>query len=580
MGKQDDVKEDADVGFGLSTASSCAANSNVTESITAQNTEILKVVEVNKEEVVSGFNITDGVKVTNLTDCDVILSSCNAEKPVSTTVSVTCPIETEVCTVDPKINLSQNDLETRQSEVEAKVGLSQIGEEEDDEICQNLTEASALVRPVEKFVLSTKVVGQSISFSKDKTLLEEDRNRKVSFSLKGGKGLRFESFDGKSVGSPVTKHSSEHQKQTSNMGGEKMVHGGNLGRSRLPSKESEENQGGKFGKRGSGEYIVYGGSIGRKSSLDGNVSLPNTGSEDNLSVASQLTTKTPKTGRFGSTGSGEWRVYGGSTGSSGGGTERVRVSTSSRKIISTPGNQIGSEGKISSSGNGLWRSSSLGSADKLSSSGSGGKISSSSGSHMISTSGRFTSTGSGEWKPVYSSASGRRSSSGSVGQSGRGKIRHRAHSPGEKRSVSGGSGGWLSSTSAAGNRISSSGSGHKLSSSVSSERISGRGGGRGIGSPRLGRANSVGGRVITSSDGPTRSTGSGTGTNQERISVCKMAALSMSAAGRERSHEKQRQAQRPTQHHASASPLIQRWLTSAVEVPLAEPDGLDDIIRP
>ncbi|XP_067426965.1 mucin-22-like [Thunnus thynnus] len=682
--KQNKVKEDVDVGFSLPTASPCKANSDdilVRESTTVQSKEIMKEaeLEVNREEVVTGFHVTNGVKLASLTDCGVILSSCDDEEPLSTTVPVACPIETEVCPIDPKMNLSQNDPETCLSKVEAKVCLSLTGEEEDDKVCLNLTEASVCVRPVEKYILSTKEESQYISSSRGQALLDTDRNRKVTTSVKNGSSLHFESFDGSSVGSLETRHGSEDQTETPNMdskergqisseclvdskaddsfgnvpapggtsfrdaegkmsgmdcsrggmaarfddttansagtvGGdtdavttseiqgeirldseEWMVQGGNRGRSKLPRKESEESLPvatlpatsqpgtGRFGKKGSGEWIVYGGSIGRKSSLDGNGSLPNTGSEDSPSVATQLATKTSRKGRFGSTGSGEWRVYGGSTGSlsSGSGSERVRVSTSSCKIITTPGNQMGSGNRVSSAGSVLRRSNSQGSAEKLSSSGSGGKLSSSSGNHMISISGKF-STGSGESKPVYSSASGHKSSVGSGGQPGRGKTttRHRTHSPAERRSVSGGSGGWLSSSSAGGNRISSTGSGSKLSGSGSIERINSRGGGRGMSSPRLGRANSAGGRVITSSNGPVRSTGSGAGNNHERISVCKMAALSMSAAGRERSQERQRQAQRSAKQEASASPLIQRWLTSTDEVPLAEPDGLDDIIQP
>ncbi|KAG7233808.1 hypothetical protein INR49_006561 [Caranx melampygus] len=171
-----------------------------------------------------------------------------------------------------------------------------------------------------------------------------------------------------------------------------------------------------------------------------------------------------------------------------------------------------------------------------SSGGSGGRISKPTGSYKIS------SSGSGEWKPVYSSASGRRSTS------------QRAQSP--RRINSGGSGGWLNTSVAGGNRISSAGSGSKLSIPGANDQISSRTGGR---------AKSSGGRVISSSDGPVRSTGSGTGSKKERISVCKMAALSISAAGRERSQDRQRQ-HHQQQHAAATSPLIQRWLTTSVPV--------------
>ncbi|KAM7371400.1 hypothetical protein PAMP_008648 [Pampus punctatissimus] len=539
------VKEVADVVLDLPTASSCIANSKdilVKEDITVQSTETLK--EVN------GFHVTDGVMVASQTDCGVILSSGYAKEPLSITVPVTCP------TNDAEMFPSPNDC------------LSLIGEE-DDEIALDLTEASACVRPVEKYVLSTQGESHSVSFSVDQDVLKVDRNRNVYGLVDNKAGDSFGSFPAPRVPSAGTVGVATGAATTSEA--QDLV--------RVLNKESEETlpvatfpatsqpETGRFGK--SGQWMVYGGSIGRKSSQDGNVSLPNTESEDSTSVATQLAANPPGTGRFGSTGSGEWRVYGGSTGSfsSSGSTERVRVSTSSCKMSSVPGDKM-SEAKLSSSGSVLRRSSSLGSTEKLSSAGSGGKLSSSSG-NLISSSGIFTVSGSGH-----------RSSMGSGGRPGRGKTttRHRTHSPGERRSVSGGSGGWLSGSAAGGNRISSSVSAPKLSSSGSSERINSRGGGRGKGSPRLGRANIAGGRVITSSDGPVRSTGSGTGTNQERISVCKMAALTMSAAGRERSQERQRQAQRSAQQEASASPLIQRWLTSAVDVPMADPDGLDDII--
>ncbi|KAM7387609.1 hypothetical protein PAMA_009971 [Pampus argenteus] len=542
MDGKNSVKEVADVVLDLPTASLCIANSKdilVKDDITVQSTETLK--EVN------GFHVTDGVKVASQTDCGVILSSGYAKEPLSITVPVTCPTETS----DAEMCQSPNDC------------LSLIGEE-DDEIALDLTEASACVRPVEKYVLSTQGESRSVSFSVDQNVLKVDRNRNAYSLVDNKAGDSFGSVPSAGTVGVATGPAATSEAQD-------LI--------RVSSKESEESppvatfpassqpETGRFGK--SGQWMVYGGSIGRKSSQDGNVSLPNTESEDSTSVATQLAANPPGTGRFGSTGSGEWRVYGGSTGSfsSGGSTERVRVSTSSYKMSSVPGDKM-SEGRLSSSGSVLRRSSSLGSTEKLSSAGSGGKLSSSSG-NLISSSGIVSVTGSGH-----------RSSMGSVGRPGRGKTttRHRTHSPGERRSVSGGSGGWLSGSAAGGNRISSSVSAPKLSSSGSSERINSRGGGRGKGSPRLGRANIAGGRVITSSDGPVRSTGSGTGTNQERISVCKMAALTMSAAGRERSQERHRQAQRSAQQEASASPLIQRWLTSAVDVPMADPDGLDDII--
>lgn len=348
---------------------------------------------------------------------------------------------------------------------------------------------------------------------------------------------------------------------------------------------------GRFGNRGSGEWKVYGGSTGRMSSLAGSDSFPNA---ESPSEPMQLATSPPGAGRFSSGGSGEWRVYGGSTGrlSRASNADGVSVSTNYGQMISPPSSHRSSRPRLSSAGSGgrlssgsvVRRSSSVGSGGRLSSSGSGGMVSSSSGSHRTSRSGRFTSTGSGEWKPVYSSASARKNSVGSAGQSSGGGTTssQRATSPGGRMSVSGGSGGWLSSSTASGNRTSSPGSRSKLSSAESSDRISSRAKGRITSFSGSGRTNSTGGRVISSSDGPIRSNSSRGGGNKERISVCKMAALTISAAGRERSQDRQSQAQRSKKQQQQpaegASPLVQRWLTTGVGVTSADPDpGLDDI---
>ncbi|KAL7378754.1 hypothetical protein ABVT39_018049 [Epinephelus coioides] len=371
----------------------------------------------------------------------------------------------------------------------------------------------------------------------------------------------------------------------------------------LPNTESRESQStamhlptsppgtGRFSSR-SGEWRVYGGSTGYVSNVAGSNSLSNVDSKESPSVAMQLATSPPgalRPRRFGSGDSGEWRVYGGSTGrlSSASNAGKVGVSTNYGQVISPPSSYTSSGPRLSSTGSGgrlssggvVRRSSSVGSGGRLSSSSSGNKLSSSSGSNRISSSGRFTRTGSGERKPVYSSASGRRSTSG-TGRSGGGGTtsNNRAPSPGGRMSL--GSGGWLNSSTAGVNRISSPGSGSRLSSADSSDRISSQAGGRISSSSGSGRTNSTGGRVISSSDRPVRSTGSGAGGNKERISVCKMAALSISAAGRERSQDRQRQAQQSQQQQVTAvSPLVQRWLTTGVGVTSAESDGLDDIIR-
>uniref|UniRef100_UPI003AAF11F3 uncharacterized protein n=1 Tax=Centroberyx gerrardi TaxID=166262 RepID=UPI003AAF11F3 len=354
-------------------------------------------------------------------------------------------------------------------------------------------------------------------------------------------------------------------------------------------------------RHSSGEWIVYGSSPGRVSSLTGSGGLTSTGSGDavNGSMATHRAASPAGGGRFSSGGSGEWRVYGGGTGrvSSAGSGGILSSGASGSRVSSHRSSSAGSGGRLNSAGSGGRlstsiggrlssasgggrRSTSVGSGGRLSSSGSGGRLSGSAGTHRISSSGRFSSTGSGEWKPVYSGASGRRSSAGSGGRPSGTTSGHRAPSPGGRLSITGGSGGRLSSATVSGNRVSStgSGSGAKLSSAGSSDRLSSPAGGRISSSSGSGRTNSTGGRVITSSDRPIRNTGSGAGVNKERISVCKMAALSMSAAGRERS--KERQALRSQQQKAAASsPHVQRWLTTGVGVTGDDLDGLDDIIR-
>uniref|UniRef100_A0A671WK44 Uncharacterized LOC115576412 n=1 Tax=Sparus aurata TaxID=8175 RepID=A0A671WK44_SPAAU len=833
------VIEDAETG------PSSNPDSNDFESKTASTERLRKVEsEVDKGNVVIGFHDTNKVKddstksdnqskkCTGEKDSGVALSSSVTEellnpREVHVSASSTKPdihlslVEKELLMsttdqvfrpVDPKEHIrspdslsSPNDLEQCFSLVEANMCLSPNGEEEDGEVSLSLTEANAVVRPVEKYLLSTKEEGEPLSFGKDPGLLEQDRNGKVSISVRDGDNLCIGSFEGSKEsrgtvngtinskptgegislqlggtadnnavqnpgGSPEGRYGSENQKETSksasfgsipskegttissvatnsgsistsnsgiaasssskvsvNAGvsvnaevedrfrrgsGELMVYGGILGHktmslpktgskeslsgatsqqergrfssrgsaewmvhgsskgkekgssgtpnpatnpqekvrfgsgsslhrtrseestsvplatsppekgrfgsegsgewrvyggspgrisswagskslpkangenipsdvAKLPTSPPGSQGGGRFGSAGSGgsgEWRVYGGSSGRMSSWPGSNNLPKADREDVTSVAAKLPTSPPGSqgaGRFGSAGSGgsgEWRVYGGSSGrmsswpgnsnlpkadreeisadaklvtsppgsvgrrfgSGGSGEWRVyggssgrlssasgadRVSGTSRnQIISPPssltssGQRLSSVGRLSSGGV-VRRSSSVGSGGSISGSGSSGRLSGSSGSHRTSTSGRYASTGSGEWKPVYSSASAHRTSMGSTGRPGAGGATgsQRAPSPGGKMSVSMGSG-------------SSSGSG---------------------------RTNSTGGRVISSSDWPIRSTGSGTGGNKERISVCKMAALSISAAGRERSQDRQRQQQQQQQQQAA-----------------------------
>ncbi|CAN9505086.1 unnamed protein product [Ophioblennius macclurei] len=374
-----------------------------------------------------------------------------------------------------------------------------------------------------------------------------------------------------------------------NSGGsdEWLVYGGSVGRTsneglskpgiidhRRPMSPPET---GRFGRRSSGgsdEWLVYGGRVAQKGieglAQPGNIdhrrpmSPPETGRftrrsgsdwrNDHPTDGVQLPLSPPGSVRFGS-GSGEWRVYGGSG--------RLSGPAGSERVISPPGSYTGRGPRVSSTGG---RLPSGGVMKRSSSVGSGGRLSTSVGSQRVS--------GSVDTKPVYSSA-GLRSSSVGTGRPSGGS--QRAPSPAGKLSFN--IGGWLHNSPAAGNRANSSGSGSKGSTGGSSnDRISGGTGGRVSGSSGSGRVTSTGGRVITSSDRPIRSTGSGSGSQKERISVCKMAALLMSKAGRERSKDKQKKKQQQQQQQATAaSPLVQRWLTTGVGVTSADAENPDDI---
>ncbi|XP_035471654.2 uncharacterized protein LOC118289073 isoform X2 [Scophthalmus maximus] len=797
--KQNKV-QDAFAGSSIASDSSSSPVSNNTLGSKTASTEMIdlkmntgtSVIEVYdskevKEAPIESVNqevqeATESKKSTSLTDSGVALNSSDTEELLSPRMTEVflCPTETAACLGpqvslnlvdtdqvfwpvdiedqikspnlllspnDPEMYLSLNESDTCLRPVETKDCLTPTGEEEDDdeEACLSLTEANARVRPVEKYILSTKDEGQTLLFRRESTSPEVGRQAGVSISVTDGESLCFGSFTGKegSKGTlpdininsiPTSQRSdlqlgkslgslefrgtadrsilAEKEKQScveglnqksgkdgrgtrhrnkdmtniadnkvrspggrNNSGrmagdlaasvpgtaansstivssdaeramtvglqanrsgsGECLLYGGSLRFTRMsvPRAGNEESQTlskesvksrpetGRFASRGSGEWMVNGGSLRRKSNLDAGTSLPSEENKESLSVATDPMRSPPEKGRFGGRDSGEWRVYGGSTGRMssparsysllitesgknpsvatelatsppvarrggrfgsagsgewrvyGGSTERLSRAGSANEgqVISPPSSNTSSRPRLSSVGGGgrlstsgvVRRSRSVGSAGKLSSSGSGG--SSSPGSHRISSSGRFVSTGSGEWKPVYSSASGRRSSVG------RSTSSQRALSPGGKMNVSGGSGGWLNSA----------GSGSKLSGLSSNERISHQAGGRISRSFGKGRTNSTGGRVISSSDRPIKSTGSGAGGNKERISVCKMAALSISAAGRERSQDRQRQAERFKQQQqvAATTPLVQRWLTTGVGVTSAHPDGLDDIMR-
>ncbi|XP_021480382.2 cell wall protein IFF6-like [Oncorhynchus mykiss] len=310
---------------------------------------------------------------------------------------------------------------------------------------------------------------------------------------------------------------------------------------------------------GSGEWLVYGGGTGRLSGPGSGGRLSGPGSGGRLSGPGSG-------GRLSGPGSGGRLSGPGSGGRLSGPGSGGRLSgPGSGDRLSGPG----SGGRLSGPGSGD-RLSGPGSGDRLS--GPGNSNGSGVWTHVNSESasqfnrntsnertGRLSSAGSGEWK-VYSRSNGQISKAGSGGRissagsghmissAGGGHMISSAASGGRLRSRSTGSGGGLSSAgsghmiSSAGSRgrLSSSstgsgGSGHMISSAgTSGQRISSTEGGV--------RISSGGSRVITSSGGPAsgpsrvtiRNTGSGGGGGRERISVCKMAALSISAAVKER----------------------------------------------
>ncbi|KAM3598173.1 uncharacterized protein V6R79_014612 [Siganus canaliculatus] len=363
--------------------------------------------------------------------------------------------------------------------------------------------------------------------------------------------------------------------KTSSRRDEKMVHGGHkrTQRSQASSPALSPHDNGRFG---TGDWIVYAG-LARQSGLsrtrseeipstptvpDSTRSREKVDSSKGLQRAGSLPTGSTKwrvyssldqdkstsptgsagSGRFGS--SGEWRVYGGSSGRVSRASSQTSIQTGSQtgsqsrsqtnsQTNSQTGSQTGSTRLRLSGGSVVRRSNSLG---------SGGGLSSSWTQLRTSTPSKHGSTGSGERRPVYSSSSSRKSGGARSGAAG--PIRGpRTQSPGGRVYVS--------------SYATSSGSG---------------------GSDRPGgRARSTGGRVISSSDRPIRSTGSGAGGSKERISVCKMAALSMSAARRERGQEQDQKVQQQKKAAAS-SRFLQRWLTSGSHS--ADADDLDDVTHP
>ncbi|XP_062386952.1 mucin-19-like [Sardina pilchardus] len=248
------------------------------------------------------------------------------------------------------------------------------------------------------------------------------------------------------------------------------------------------------------------------------------------------------------------------------GMTRQRKTSPNRNVYSSPGSQrtrlnstgsVGSDsgigsiglgsfsspakpGVATSAGTGVWIMSSdndspytistrsRGSGDKITTYGSGmssGRISTTGSGNRISTGsgGRISNSGSGN-KISYAGSGNRISYAGSGG-----------------RISSSGSGGRISSAGS-GNRISSAGSGNRISSAGSGNRISSAGSGGRISSAGTGNTRISSGTPMGSSANRTviRSTGSsGGGSNRDRISVCKMAALSKAAAVKEKTMESQ-----------------------------------------
>ncbi|KAK1894970.1 Microtubule-actin cross-linking factor 1 [Dissostichus eleginoides] len=611
------VMEEADTQSSNATASSGGQDSNYNLESKSPSREISKDLELEGNFLV-GFhdtleekmdptesdneiiNITDQgavlsitksrKSILSLTDSGVALCLSDHEEIQSPTKPFAClspetclsPEETEVlmsmtdqvfCPVDPEGDVKSSDSlmspnypDICLSPVEVEVCLSPNGEEEDEDVCLNLTEAIAHVRPVEKYVLSTKEEGQSPSFSSDHNLPGEDRNIKVSVTVRDGESVCFGSFQnslgGVELGGPggrriiadkeeqlgfgglyrksvrdvrnpmesfkdticiadnkdvhnlkeggmcgsvgqkeiasmdgkvrgqknndwlVPKETSNSEQVfvrsasfvslpanegtsfsdlASNSGGSIMassfvgtaanssgrfsgnaeavlttgvegtfrqgsgdwrVYGGSLGctSTTFPSTGSEESlsgntlpvasrtEKGRFGSRGTGEWVVYGGSLGRKSSLDGGTCLPSERKEEGPSVASNPATSAPEKRRFGNRWNGEWMVYGGSLG-----RESSLPRTGSEESPSVgmiPATSPPDTGRFGSGGSGEWMvsSGSLKRSDSVPIPQS--RDSQSTAMHLPTSptgTGRFGLRGSGEWR-VYGQSSGRMSS--------------------------------------------------------------------------------------------------------------------------------------------------------------------------
>lgn len=307
----------------------------------------------------------------------------------------------------------------------------------------------------------------------------------------------------------------------------------------------------RFGSAASDEWRVYGGSKERISKRSGGKGLPKTVKEEDLARCANQAELLGDLEGAGASAETSGHVSGWVSRSIQPSADKEASPAASGEDPPPSSSGSPGAGRLGSGQSGEWRVYG-GGASRLSRSSSTGKVSGqdssrtgtgsagssssgmSSSSHRISTTARYASTGSIERKPVYSPSTARKNSAGS---------------------------------------------GSKLSGQ-SSVRISS--------SSRPGTSSATGGRVILSSSRPIRSTGSGVGDNKERISVCKMAALSMAAAGRGRAQDQQQKQEAgehqqslceksesldgihfqqlvvnvPISPFAASAPLLQQWLTS------------------
>ncbi|XP_028267945.1 uncharacterized protein LOC114439933 [Parambassis ranga] len=275
---------------------------------------------------------------------EICMSPTETEVFLSMTDHVFSPVYPEDLLISqnqPKKVLSPSDPDTYLSPAEVTQYLSPNGEEEDEEACLSLTEANAHVKPVEKYILSTKEEeGQSLSFSGDQGLAEEDRYTNITGcatdKCKDSRSMAddVKKNDSQVVNKTVDSHR-EFGKPASTRCSNSKADFSSAAEKNFTCNRKEESSSddsklatsppdtGRFKRRGSEEWMVY-GSLGRKNNLDESDSLPNTESKVYQPADRNLTTSPPATGRIGSEGSGEWRVHGGSSGrlSSAGRTEQ------------------------------------------------------------------------------------------------------------------------------------------------------------------------------------------------------------------------------------------------------------------